>query len=46
MTKTSTTLAALGLGVAATLASLPAHAGKEIPCPHCDRVHRTPPRAA
>jgi heat shock protein HtpX len=23
-----------------------AHAGKEIPCPHCDRVHRTPPRAA
>jgi len=24
----------------------PAHAGKEIPCPHCGAAHRVPPRAA
>ncbi len=30
MTKTSTTLAALSLGAAATLASLPAQAGKDL----------------
>jgi heat shock protein HtpX len=24
----------------------PAHAGKEIPCPHCGNLHRVPPRAA
>jgi heat shock protein HtpX len=24
----------------------PAHAGREVPCPHCDTRHRVPPRAA
>ena len=33
-------------GCGTSLKVPPVHAGKEIPCPHCDKTHRIPPRAA